>query len=490
MVDTPILRFNFAPADQANDLADGYGTGTLLLNDQPFWFSNTTEAPTPVEWTWVDFLEHLALIWPALSVEQNYPFDWLNKSALHPGEMWERAESRWSRMGDDVADEEEPTLYAFHNRHNLAAGWKGLCLPSLYWLRVGHSVWLSPEGGTPILAEFSACMQSLEAIGDQLASCFRGSLNVRVAAAVGAWHARQQALAASFLNYATGLNSTELAVIENGIARQEFWEITSFHDWQSAAANDSEILAVARMTKGIVKAEVTASLIERIRQLPQVATPKLDELGLRAVTHLKMSGSKYVHEAGYCLAVWLRQQLHLDVFTPFEIESYLSELGINIINAQFATDHIEAMACLGKRGPVVILNEDRAYHDKQRLRMTLAHELCHFLLDRHTALPVAEVMGGSVDLCVERRANAFAAELLLPRAAVVMASQRGETDLHKKLALLQQHFGVSKAVACAQIFNSSEFSLLTRREQDYVQTKISRLGELKFLDERIISEIF
>ena len=47
MVDTPILRFNFAPADQANDLADGYGTGTLLLNDQPFWFSNTTEAPTP-----------------------------------------------------------------------------------------------------------------------------------------------------------------------------------------------------------------------------------------------------------------------------------------------------------------------------------------------------------------------------------------------------------------------------------------------------------
>ncbi len=207
MVDTPTLRFDFVPADLPSERADGYGAGMLYLNDQPFWFSNTQEAPTSVAWTWVDLLEHLAAIWPALIVEQNYPFDWLNKAALHPGEMWDKAESRWSRMGDDVADAEEPLLYAFHIRHNLAAGWQGIGLPSLYWLRVGHGVWLSPEGGTPIYADFQACMLSLEKIGNQLASCFDDSPNVRVAAAVQAWHTRQQAVEASFLHYATGLDA-------------------------------------------------------------------------------------------------------------------------------------------------------------------------------------------------------------------------------------------------------------------------------------------
>ncbi len=99
-------------------------------------------------------------------------------------------------------------------------------------------------------------------------------------------------------------------------------------------------------------------------------------------------------------------------------------------------------------------------------------------------------MGESVDIRVERRANAFAAELLLPRAAVVMASQGGEINLGEKLAFLKHRFGVSKTVACAQIYNSPEFSLLAKREQEYVQAKILHLGELKFLDEKVISEMF
>lgn len=58
--DFPILHFEFAPADDPKWRNDGYGKGMLSLDGRPFWYSNTESDPQPVEWTWVDFLEHLA----------------------------------------------------------------------------------------------------------------------------------------------------------------------------------------------------------------------------------------------------------------------------------------------------------------------------------------------------------------------------------------------------------------------------------------------
>lgn len=490
MVDTSTLRFKFAPAADNGERADGYGEGMLFLNDTPFWFSNTLNVPKPIKWTWVDFLEHISSIWAALVLEQTYPFDWLNKAASHPGEMWAKAELRWSLRGDAVADIEEPLLHAFHNRHNLAAGWKGLGVPGLYWLRVGKSVWLSPEGAAPIRADFDECMNTLEAIGNQLADCFKGSNKQRVVAAIGAWNTKQKTLESSFFKFATGLNIAELSEIECGRSSAEFWGIKEFYDWKTAAANDSELLAAARMTKGILKTDAISALIEIVRGVPRLESPHLDELGEKAVSYLEMSASHYAHEAGYRLAEWLRKQLELNICDLFDIESHLAKLGVSITGARFGSDHIEAMACLGERGPAIIINDDRAHaHNNQRLRMTLAHELCHFLVDRYTSLPVAEVLGGSVDVYVERRANAFAAELLLPRAAVGSAIEAGETTLTGKLRFLGQRFGVSKAVACAQIFNSAEFTSLALNERVYVQNKVQHFGEMKFLDEKITSEI-
>lgn len=49
-------------------------------------------------------------------------------------------------------------------------------------------------------------------------------------------------------------------------------------------------------------------------------------------------------------------------------------------------------------------------------RATLAHEICHLLVDRKDALPLVDVFGGQVDEEVEKRARAFVAELLLPQS--------------------------------------------------------------------------
>lgn len=485
-----MLRFEFAAPYDFGERANGYGAGMLFLNGTPFWFSNSEENPKPVSWTWVDFLEHLAENWSALIVEQSYPFTWLDQHASHPGEMWEKAELRWSIRGDTVADVEEPLLFAFHHRHNLSAGWKGISLPGLYWLRVGNSVWLSPEDRAPIRASFADCATSLETMGNKLAEAYAGSNNLRVAAAVQAWNNRKRALRDDFFTYSTGLTSQQLTVIEHGSPRAQFWGVTEWDSWELVAANDSELLAAARMTRGILEPTAIASLVEIVRRAPRYDSPYLDAVGIDAVRYLETLEHTYAHESGYRLAEWFRNRIELKIGEPFDVEKFLSSLGVPIVIAQFGSDHIEALACFNSPGSCIILNDDRAYaHSKHRLRMTLAHELCHFLVDRAAALPMAEVLGGGVDSFVERRASAFAAELLLPRAATVIAREKGEMTLQGKLRFLQDQFQVSKRVACAQIFNGPELSFLTSREREYLN-RILHGDEGRFLnDEKIISEV-
>jgi hypothetical protein len=206
----PILHFEFAPADDPKSRNDGYGKGMLILDGRPFWYSNTESDPQPVEWTWVDFLEHLAVIWAPLISEQAYPFEWLNDVAPDPGEMWRCADARWTGLGDAVADVEEPILYDFHRRHNLAAGWKGIALPALFCLRIGDNVLLSPENGSPLRDSFSACIDSIKTIGDAMACAFDHSANPRVILAVRAWRSSQEMLRNTSFEFAPDLAELEI----------------------------------------------------------------------------------------------------------------------------------------------------------------------------------------------------------------------------------------------------------------------------------------
>lgn len=484
-----MLRFDFTPASNAQHRLDGYGAGVLHLDNRPFWFSKSADDPQPVEWTWIDFLEHLGAIWPALIAEQTYPFEWLNKSASHPGEIWTRAESRWTRLGDAVADQEEPVLYEFHNRHNLAAGWKGIGLPALFWLRVGNSVWLSPEDGAPLRVNYQECRDSLLAIGDQLAETFSNSENPRVIAAIQAWRSRGVALKACFLELTTGLTKNELKQIEAGTSSNDYWDISGAIDWDRDSANDSEFLAAARMTKGILSAPAIAKVIEKIRSTRKTKTADLDILSRDAISHLQSGRYCYPHESAYHLAEWVRKQLNFDETKYIDIKAVLEKLKVEVTNTQFGSDHIDAIAFWGGHGPCIMLNDNRAYaNDEQRLRMTLAHEFCHLLVDRKNALTAVEVLGGSVDLYIERRANAFAAELLLPRASIEWARSRSESGLRDLQQFLCQEFSVSKLVAFAQIYNSTVFSSLQRTEQDYIELRLSK-SEQFILPEKVVSEI-
>lgn len=491
--DNSIISFSFKPAENIAQRRDGYGSGSLFLAGRPFWFSNSEINPQPVEWTWVDFLEHIASIWPTLVAEQNYPFYWLNDSVSHPGEIWEKADYHWASHGDAIADQEEPILYEFHWRHNLSAGWKGIGLPALLWLRVGNSVWLSPEGGTPYRASEQECRNSLQKIGNELATAFEDSNNPRVMAAVQAWKSRAETLKTSFLELITGFTSRELRTLEAGRPTSDYWNISKITDWENASTNDNELLVAARMTRGVLSIPTISDIIKKIRSSSINKTPELDELSRKAVLHLQRNSCSYAHESGYRLAQWTRDQLPVGLKKYVDINAALEGFNVKVTSSGFGSDHIEAIAFWGSHGPCIMFNDDRAHaSNDQRKRMTLAHEFCHLLVDRKNTLPAAEVLGGSVDLYVEQRANAFAAELLLPRESVERERDQEKTEkprsLRELISVLCQDFGVSKMVACNQILNGRVFATLQRHEQEYVEKIIRRFDQPNHR-KKVVSEI-
>jgi len=128
---------------------------------------------------------------------------------------------------------------------------------------------------------------------------------------------------------------------------------------------------------------------------------------------------------------------------------------VQIHTLKLSTDAVDAVASWGpKHGPVVILNIVGPHNKSRRgLRATYAHEIAHLLLDRTTALPLAEVMGGRAVGTTEERARAFAAQLLLPKEEAGRALAN-TTDPTYTVRSLQSRYGVSQEIVAWQARNS------------------------------------
>jgi len=109
-----------------------------------------------------------------------------------------------------------------------------------------------------------------------------------------------------------------------------------------------------------------------------------------------------------------------------DIERILISLGVTIDEISLEDVYIRAVAIAGPEyRPTVLLN--REHQNNAHLhgrRFSLAHELCHLLFDRAFAREIAFASGPWAPRDVERRANAFAAMLLMPpdRVAQLIAS--------------------------------------------------------------------
>ena len=121
-----------------------------------------------------------------------------------------------------------------------------------------------------------------------------------------------------------------------------------------------------------------------------------------------------------------------------DIDALYSWLGVQIDNVALADQSIRAVAIAGpNHRPAVLLNRSYQASHREPQRFTLAHELCHLLYDRSYGAILALASGPWAPLDVEKRANAFAAMLLMPTILVRNAVQQLNTPLNSPAAVIE-----------------------------------------------------
>ncbi|WP_412851504.1 ImmA/IrrE family metallo-endopeptidase [Ectothiorhodospira shaposhnikovii] len=469
------VEIKLDPASHSHDAGLAWGQMRVWLAGNCVWCQQCREMqstdagadePAAVRWTWVDLLQGLARIWPWLRLEEGYP---LPLSPEHPGQLMGAAEERWRDLAQGQVEVEEDALYDFRQRHDLSLLLRGISLPPLWWVKEGReAVFWSPDCSGPVRMSHREALSLWSEVAGFLCDALAESETPRAKEAVRRWQTRKEVGAAQCLPVISGMDWPELAELAGTNAHAD---IANFLEYAVPAQGDqeddlllgNELLMAARMTTGYVGVQHQRKILLAIKALPRCATPTLDELSKLAPTPLE---GQPAWQQGYDLAHWLRPGLGLVPGDLVEPEHYLKDWGVELRDIDLPAP-LDALAVWGlAHGPAILCNTHALSRSSTRngRRTALAHEICHLLLDREGALPVAEVLRGGSPRWAEKRANAFAAEFLLPREEVALRVS-ASNDLLSTLELIEQQFQVSRELICHQLFNSTIGLELSRTER-------------------------
>ena len=295
---------------------------------------------------------------------------------------------------------------------------------------------------------FSPVMQALENLGDEIAQRIKAKPDGRTKALLEAWNSKARISDVEQVAISSGLPGSIVSAITRSEKFQKFWEITAYEP--------NELMAAARMVGRLVSNDDTRAILSNIKSAPRVMTPILDDLSSEAVEELERSQLKMPNEQGRLLAEWLRGKPDIIANDGLVYpESILRKWNVSLTEFKLRSQNIDALCAWGpKHGPTVLINRNgRLSHFPTGRRSSLAHEICHLLVDREGSLPVAEVFGGEVPKVPEQRANAFGAELLLTRNAALMVYLKLR-DVEEAIEAIAKNYDVSFEVAAWQLLNS------------------------------------
>jgi Zn-dependent peptidase ImmA (M78 family) len=382
-----------------------------------------------------------ALHWPAAYLARWFVRSWSG--------FWERAgwplpgaivdaeiacrklDERLAELGPDAEDDLLDRRDEFVASHSLLAAASGGLMPHIYLMREGptvHVTWREPTANDSDVAfherQGHARLEAgvfLDAVVEFLQWCQKvvAGHDPDLVTEIDQWLAR--------------IDRPEAAeAVLRGYMRP--WGVPAsrcaLHDidprlglpvsWRSAGARlDPSRFSAAVVFRALapaVNVDDVLVLLDRLRSYPSVpeASRKLDALRSRLV----VPSSEPSYQQGYSLAEQLRMAWNNpDAYV--DIEAFLAEIGVKVDTADLSDVTIDGATVWGpEHGPVIVLNQLGVRQESWARRMILAHEFCHLLVDRQAA---AELMVASTPWAppeLERRANAFAAELLLPKAGI------------------------------------------------------------------------
>jgi len=413
------------------------------------------------EWTWVELLEGLAQNWPWLRWEQGWP---IGANPIDPGAFDEEtrkvfALSSRSRLGL------ETELFEFRESHDLSRFLSGVKIPPLWVVNEGRCCWFGSEGNYHRLPS-DAMLETLQEVGEAIADRLTGVEDERCVEVLEAWKNRDNVEPPEFLSMVSGLSDEELA----GFTTDDRLSLFELSD---GPLEENELLAVARMSSHVVLPGVLDKILGEVRAIDSSSVAAIDVISARMMETKQEWSSIEPHEEGCRLARLMRRQLNLPPEKKADPEALLRSWGVIVHDINLEDPAIEAVACWGQRhGPAVLVNRSGRHSDSSRgRRASLAHEVCHFLVDRNGALPFSEVMGGLAPKWNEQRANAFGAEFLIPQE-VAGAAFASAGNHEKSLRRLANRYGASHELIAWQAHNSK--IPLHRSAAGLLKTKVTQ----------------
>ena len=138
-----------------------------------------------------------------------------------------------------------------------------------------------------------------------------------------------------------------------------------------------------------------------------------------------------------------------------DVRDICIRLGITIDEIEFETDSIRGVALAGEGfSPKIVINLAHVYNSNEEgKRFTIGHELCHILFDRTRARRIAHVSGSWAPRGIEKRANAFAAYLLMPRTLIAGNIVYGNRIDSEKLGRLAGILRVNESPLVEHLYN-------------------------------------
>lgn len=445
-----------APNNSETSSKNVWILGAIWLENEKVWGDKDTDLPD-FEWTWAEFLNGLADSWPWLLFEDTYPIP-LKRRPDNPSCLVALAKERWGRLPKSIQSEEKEQVFSFKLRHNLSTFMRGAFFDELWVIPEGdfYCIW-SGRLQKEIYAPRSELIKTLTDAGDYLCQFFIDSTDNFAKKSTVKWKSRTKNLQENYLQILASMSEKTLIEISGGKENvRRYFEINPSNDPLYEYKNN-HYLAAARMSSQLLSESTQKTLIEYIRETKKLGDTKIFDGYSERISSL-VSDKENSYNQGYSAARNFRQLIGVPDEEAFDVEDFLLTHGIQIRDILLNDAvNLEALAIWGKSiSPSIFINVAPGTRSSTEFgrRATLAHETCHILCDRKGALPLIEIFGSyNISARIEKRARAFAAELLAPADGIKKIMNTFE-NFSDALHQLTRHFRVSKEILYWQIKNN------------------------------------
>jgi Zn-dependent peptidase ImmA (M78 family) len=143
-------------------------------------------------------------------------------------------------------------------------------------------------------------------------------------------------------------------------------------------------------------------------------------------------------------AIQIRNRLGLGLAPISDIFSLVEEHNIVLFKRPIENDNISAIYMKDKENCLILINSNKTMGHQI---FSAAHELSHFYFDKNILGSICSVENNSTNSEMEKNADLFAAEFLMPEEGVALAAEKRKNKKGKldiiDIVSLQQYFKVS-----------------------------------------------